>query len=349
MKTMQLLLLAAPIVPACNAGERAITGKCPAGEVCSSQTPEGLQFIGASFSDTMFLGGPSPTAIGGTQRVQLEYHRTLWDTDIPLDVPFDAAVDSGSGVGVETIQGSVVVLRGVASGSDYLRITDPVTGELFDRKTVGAAAIDSISLVAATGERIPPGVPIGFAAGQVEVAVALYGTVQDTGPLSERLVDEGMSLAAIGGTQHNWDSIEFDAAGPGVYPISVTAANRPTVQVDAAVYDHLDSLAAHATNPVTLVPNQPEFFCFDPMAAGHFVSGASFHFTVTGIENQPVAAVNCIALTTQRTEGQVSIVASAMGMTATATIPIGAARVSQRVRTVAVQELPSPMGDRAAL
>lgn len=350
MHAIRLLLLAAPMILACNGGERSVTGQCPAGEVCSPQTPNGLQFVGASFSDILFIAGPSPTAIGGTQHVQLEYDPVPGGGYIPLDLPFHADDDGGNGVKVETIQGSVVVVQGVASRSNYLRITDAATGELFDRKTLAAAAIDSISLVALSDDTIPPNVPIGFAAGQVEAAIALHGAVQESeGPVSERLVDESMTLAAAGGRQRKWDLIDFGDAGAGVYPMSVTAGNHPPAQVDVAVYDHLDSLTPQADNPATIVPNRAESICFDPMAAGHFVSGATFHFAVTGVGTMWFAGGNCVLLSTEHSDGQVSIVASAMDATATATIPIGAARVSERVRAVAVQDLPSPAGDRAAL
>lgn len=349
MNSIRRLLLAAPMIAACYGGERAETGECPAGEVCSPQTPGGLQFVGASFSDILLLAGPSPTAIGGTQRVQLEYDPVPGGGYTPLDLPFNADDDGGNGFTVETIEGSVVVVRGVASRTNYLRITDAATGELFDRKTLAAAAIDSINLVALTDDRIPPNVPVGFAVGPVEAAIALRGAVQESsGPISERLVDESMVLAAPGGHQRKWDLIDFGYAGAGVYPMLVTAGNRPSVQVDVAVYDHLDSLTAQADNPVTIVPNRTATICFDPMAAGHFVSGAPFHFAVTGGKAMWFANANCVGLLTAKSDGQVSIVASAMGTTATITIPIGSARVTERVRAIASQELPSPAGERAA-
>ncbi len=98
---------------------------------------------------TLILSGPSPTAIGGTQDIALQYDPTTGHF-VPLDLPYTADDDGGIGVAIDHTAGSVVSVRGVASRTNYLRIIDATTGELFDRKELTGAAIDSLSLVAGT-------------------------------------------------------------------------------------------------------------------------------------------------------------------------------------------------------
>src|SRR6187402_2643497 len=71
------LVSVSPMVAACTGGERANSGECPAGEVCSPETPRGLHFIGNAMSDQLLgsLFGPAATAVGGTQEVALEWDR----------------------------------------------------------------------------------------------------------------------------------------------------------------------------------------------------------------------------------------------------------------------------------
>ncbi|HET9988508.1 MAG TPA: hypothetical protein VFQ65_08305, partial [Kofleriaceae bacterium] len=168
------------LLPACFGGERATTGECPAGETCSDLTPRGLQFNGAAMTDDFDLSGPSPTAVGGTQDIKLEYDPTEGHY-VALDLPFSADDDGGLGVKVDHVAGNVVTVRGVAVRTNYLRITDAATGELFDRKELAGATIDSMKLVINTFEAPPADRDLAFLAGDVEVGVALLGPVQGSG------------------------------------------------------------------------------------------------------------------------------------------------------------------------
>src|SRR3569623_854047 len=136
MKRLLVLLL----VPACTGGERANSGQCPEGEVCSALTPRGLQFIGDDLVDTLTLVGPSATAIGGTQAIALQYDRGD-NLLIALDLPYEAKTSGNLGVTVQQTRGSVVTVQGAASGTNYLRIVDADDGTLFDRKLLGAGAV----------------------------------------------------------------------------------------------------------------------------------------------------------------------------------------------------------------
>lgn len=346
-----LFLASVLVVPACFGGERATTGECPAGETCSDLTPRGLQFIGASISGDSNLSGPSPTAIGGTQDIQLKYDPTA-DFYQPLDLGYTADDDGGNGVKVDHTAGSVVSVRGMGSRTNYLRISDASTGELFDRKELTGAAIESVSIVPNTTEIVPLGLDVAFAAGNVRLAVALSGAVQETsGPQQERLIDQSMQLVLAGSTQRAWDALEMSSATVGTYGLSVTAGNRPTANLDVVVVDHLDSLVADDSNETTLAPNESALICFDGIAGGRYVAGLTWHYLINNVD-QASSVGNCVSVSAL-TAGPITIVGSADGISATTTITVGAARTrpsehaahSPRPRRIT----PTTAGDRAAL
>jgi len=346
-----LFLASVLVVPACFGGERATTGECPAGETCSDLTPRGLQFIGASLSDDSNLSGPSPTAIGGTQDIQLKYDPTA-DFFQPLDLSYTADDDGGNGVKVDHTAGAVVSVRGMGSRTNYLRISDASTGELFDRKELAGAAIDSFSIVPNTSEQVPFGLDIAFAAGDVKLGVALLGAVQeDSGPQEERLVDQSMQLVLAGSTQRAWDALEMSSAASGTYGLSVTAGNRPAANVDVIVVDHLDSLVADDSNETSITPNATSIVCFDGLAGGRYVAGLTWHFLINNVDH-PSGLGNCIGVSAQ-TAGPITVVGSADGMSATTTITVGAARTLPSVKGPHAPRqtriTPTTAGDRAAL
>ena len=343
---MKSLVLASVLVlPACFGGERAETGQCPAGETCSALTPNGLQFVGATLADDVNISGPAATAIGGTQDITLEYDPTVTAIYQPLDLAYTADDDGGIGVRVDHQAGAVVSVRGMASRENYLRILDQSTGELFDRKELAAAAIDSFSVVPNTTEILPLGLEVAYAAGDVRVGVALYGAVQhDAGPEEDRLVDQSMVLSLAGGTQTGWDTLELTGAVAGTYPLAVTAGNRPTANVDVVVVDHLDSLVADSLNDTVLAPNTTTEVCFDGIAGGRYVAGLTWNFTINAVAQQP-ALGNCVSVTAGAT-GPISVTATADGVSATASIAVGNARTVQQRPARVVRPT---AGDRASM
>ncbi len=137
-------------------GERATTGECPAGEVCSDATPGGLTFVGNAFYDDAVLR-LGPVLVGGTFDVGL---RTADGQPLP---PFDYRVEDGSVLSVELGEGvfgptndegapfypveSHVTLTGTGSGETYLRIVDAATGELYDRLLIEAYRVEDVRVV----------------------------------------------------------------------------------------------------------------------------------------------------------------------------------------------------------
>ena len=186
-------------IPACTGGQRANTGLCPSDETCSEKTPNGLHFIGNAMTDDVVLGGPAPTAIGGTQDVALQYDRGDGIL-IALDLAYDTDDDGGAGVTVDHTSGSVVTVRGAGSHTNYLRILDATEGTLFDRKLLAGAELTSIALVPADYETVPDNTLLAWAPGSPTIAIALYDQAL------ERLVDTSMQVTLDGSTRLAWDS-----------------------------------------------------------------------------------------------------------------------------------------------
>jgi hypothetical protein len=320
------LLASLPLV-GCFGGERESTGECPAGEVCSPKTPNGLHFIGDALVDDVLLSGPVPTAVGGTQNVKLEYDRGNGSL-VALDIPFTADDDGGIGVTVDHITGAFVVVKGAGSRTNYLRILDADDGTLFDRKQLTGAAVTTIQLVTADFERVPVGKNLAWATGRQNIGVALFGDVQTgSGPESQRLVDTSMALTLAGSERVEWDIVRLPNATVGTSALQVTAGDKPAANVDIVVADHADSLAA-LTPPTTIPANGSQEVCFMAQAQGRYLAGLVWTYdvdgtTVTKGNGTNDITRNCIVATTTKTTGSVIVKATAGGQTAMATLSVG--------------------------
>ena len=343
------LIVSVLALPACFGGERASTGECPAGEVCSPATPNGLHFIGQALVDEVLVSGPVPTAIGGTQDVALQYDRGDGIL-IALDLPWLADDDGGNGVQIDHTSGSVVTVKGANSRTNYLRITD-LNGDLYDRKQLTGAAIDQIALVPADFETVPADSELAFYQGNVKVGVALYGAVQESGgPVEERLVDTSMQLSLGGGNRTAWDLISLDAS-PGTYPLSVAAGDKPAANLDVVVVTGADTLALQGPTP-TIPPSGSRSLCFTASNAGRYVAGLSWSFLVDGVStSHGIDSVdrNCITITTTKTTGTVSVQVAAGGQQMTMSVPVGTATRQVDTLPASHYHRPYTAGDRAAL
>lgn len=352
MKSVLLASLSLPLV-ACYAGERRATGECPAGETCSDTTPTGLDFIGNRLLDQVLLSGPLATAVGGTQAVALEYDRGD-GVDVALDMPYQADDDGGIGVKVDAISGSQVIVRGMGSRTNYLRILDS-DGFLMDRKQLTGAALESMELVSADYESVPATRQLAFNIGKREIGIALYGDVQhSSGPVSERLVDTSMELDLAGAARRAWDTLEIDHA-PGTYPLAVTAGDKPTNTLDLVVVDHADSVAVQPNQTMTITPNQSRSICFEALAGTRYIAGLSWTFNVDGVsETQGDGTLlrNCVSVSTTKTSGTVAVQATAGGQSAAITLNVALARELRDESAPGVRGLPKHIttaGDRASM
>jgi hypothetical protein len=337
---MKRLAFALMVIPACVGGERADTNQCPAGETCSPETPAGLQFIGTSLLGAFVVDGPLATAIGGTQEIQLDEEPAL-AVYTPFDLAYTVDDDGGLGVRFDHQSQNVVTVSGVASRANYMRIVDPTTNELFDRKMLDAAQIDSISLVPVTADTVPAGMHVAWASGRVDVGIALSGQVQEsTGPSEERLVDTSMVATLDGATQRGWDALELANAAPGSYPLSVTAGNLAPMTIGVDVVDAPDALAAVDPQPTV---SEGDDVCFAATNAGRFVAGLVWSFTINGVTTAGTG--NCV--NTDQHLGNITVSATAGGKTATIEMTIVQAAHVSRPRH-ARQHRPTA-GERAAM
>lgn len=341
MRPSIALLLFAPAVslPACFEGDVALFG-CPEDEVCSEDTPDGLFFFGAGLAGTVDLGNAA-TAVGGIQQISLE--RQIGDSFVPLTAGYVAS--GGAFVAVEQTDEHVVTVRGQASGGNKIEIRD-LDGALMDRKTFTAAELSTIDIVPDLPEASD--LPFAFLAGTVRAGIALRAAD------GVRLVDEAMTVEVAGGTQVAWDLVEVPAAQPGALQAVVTAAGTPAVTLDipivAQVDELTDTLLLLAEDQDTLVVDQGAFACFAAIAGGtHQV--ANLAWTVTGEGDAEIGvdlfgSKRCVSIQ-PTAAGEVTLTATAAGLTKVVTYPIVEAPAKPRRATRAAPSPASRAGDRA--
>ncbi len=326
---LSTLLAAVPLVAACTGGERAESGECPAGEVCSPETPRGLHFIGNTMSGQLLgsLSGPAVTAVGGTQEIALEWDRGDGNL-VAFTLPYRADDDGANGVAVASTSGSVVTVRGMGSRQNYLRIVEPQFDELYDRYALTGAAITQVDLIGTDHETLPPGNPdIVWATGEQEIAVALRGEVQGSnGPRLERLIDTSMQLAMAATDRRAWDTLRLPNATVGTYALNVTAGDRPTATLDVEIVAGADSMVMLGTASPSVPANQSTSICFAAMNGQRYVYGLTWTFVVDGstvVHDRNDLNRNCVSVSASGlTSGTIPVTASAGGRTASTSVAV---------------------------
>jgi hypothetical protein len=336
---------------ACTGGERNQNG-CPADEECSPLTPDGMHFAGVSFVDQPLFADPKTTAIGGTQTIDL--FKEIDGEIIPLDLPFAAMTDNGDALEVVTAGPNAVVLGGIGSGADLLRITEPDSDLLYDRFEMSAKALDRIDLVPGSLETIDPEAAIAFYEGDVSVGLALVAAD------GTRLADDSLSLTVSGPqpTRPGWDEFAFDSLGAGTITGELTAGGR-SGPFELEVVDAVDTVVPlNDTFPETIrVGNQGDV-CFRATAGAYGnVLGVPWSFSATG----PVSSVisltpNCFAVQVNA-PGEFSVTATTLGVSGTLVLTAvsGSAKVTApaprptRRATATQAPLRDSRGERARL
>ena len=316
-------LLASLPLAACTGGERNQTGECPADEVCSPLTPNGLHFVGQSLVGVPLLAQPKVTAVDGTQLIRLYFGGPNGQaTDNPLDLPFDAMADNGDALAIDSTGATTVGVSGVASGRDLLRITEAGTDLLFDRYELEAAALDTIELIPGTFEQRDPAHSIGFYLGEVTIGFALY-SASDV-----RLVDDSMTLDAPGMTmsRDEWDTFTFADLGVGTHSPTLTAAGR-SGPFDIVVVDAVTQvLPLSDTFMDTIRVGDQGDVCFHASGGGRdAIFGLPWDFTYAG-PITPVISLdaNCYRVQVNQ-PGEFSVTATTLGQMATLTLTAVAA------------------------
>ncbi len=354
---LSLSLLAVPLVACNTAGERADTGECPAGEVCSAATPRGLHFIGVTLADELIAGnGPAATAVGGTQEVALEYDRGD-GIRVAMNLAYDADDDGGLGVSVVGHSGSVVTVKGARSRSNYLRIVEPGTGELYDRYTLTGAALKQMRLIGTEFESLPSNRPdLVFATGDQEIGVALVGDVQETsGTTAERIVDTSMILDLPGSIRTSWDSVRIANAQVGTYPLVVTAGDKPAATLPIEVVAAADAIAVIGPQP-TVPANSSTTVCFQATHGTRYIYGLTWTFHANGmtrVNGKSDILRNCVGVSSQgMTSGSIPVTAAAGGQTFAVNVLVGQSTRSLTdlaPSTAAVTRSVPTEGDRASM
>lgn len=311
---------------------------CPAGEVCSDKTPEGLIFYSNLFS------GVRRMAIGGRME--------LWMQDAyNLDaLRFAYRATTNGLVEVASQDGNQVSLRAVAEGTDLLRILDRDDGTLFDRIEISAAPIASIELTSKSPRGFFPSRPpaLWANAGEVPFDVALLA--RDRGSLYDRdlsvhangaVINPEVLGATFGVSAASAGTLVLQIhAGAGVHPVSIPVVTsldlleRPIVSARVGVVATI---------------------CFNAVSASRNVERPPWTYASSGVTGEG-DAFGCFR-TTPTVVGPASVTASAGGLTATAMFTVEAATSTTATSTPAMSaaaELGAPApaapsaGERAA-
>ena len=292
----------------CNGGDRANGGECPDDEVCSPKTSEGLYFRSYGYANRLVDDGPEITAIGGSQTVDL-YSKAL----ISLPLSFAFGVDAGTNVAAAVKGPHLITLTGVKLGSNYVRITDPDDGTLFDRISVGAAPISRIMV---SGAKEPTTDPVVVFTAQSQLAVELFDKE------NRHLVDESAMISGGTITRGNqWDTASFvGQVAPGDQTITVTAGGRPAANLEVRVVAAVEQVAAIAP-PARLYVNESVSVCFRATTGNARVVGLPWTFTLNGVAKTDLLTRNCTSISLAQ-PGTATLVATAGGVSTTIAVPV---------------------------
>lgn len=339
-------------------GERAESGECPAGEVCSAATPYGLHFIGNAMSDEIFVSGPSATAIGGTQDIELEYEKAN-GLRYALDLPWAADDDGALGVRVLEQTGHTVTVGGQRSRKNYLRIVNPNSLELYDRYEIAGAAISDMRLIGTEGEEVPVGVDLVWAPGDQRIGIALFGEVQNgSDPDIERIVDSSMGLSLSGAERTAWDELRLPNATIGSHPLTIEAGDVGPRTLNVEIVGNADTISLLRPALPTLQPNISQTVCFQARKAGAYVYGLTWQFDVDGeVSTSGKSAVrrNCVTVDAGPIGTTVPVVAKAGGQQLSIDLQVAspaarlAGEASTSADTNAVMTRVPTEGDRARM
>lgn len=195
-------------------GERASTGECPAGEVCSDATPDGLTFYGPLPGDDMresrFL---RRLAMGGSSWLGFAGEGALRDAEVDSSAPwFVRVAEDTSEEGIGDVR---VRLEALAEGETLIRVVDS-NGALHDRITL---RVERIARVEATvpysaDERL-------FAGARDSIVFQLLGENGD------RLVDEGMTITSDTEFEPvSWDCVDLEVPDQDEVEFLLEAGHR---------------------------------------------------------------------------------------------------------------------------
>ena len=245
-------------------GDRASTGQCPPGEVCSPDTPSGLYFKGPDFGDEFIFPDHTVgiTAVGGMQKIEIEDAGWGHLSDFDADCTYSA-------FSVEAIDPPFVRVHADAIGSSYLRILDPDNGELYDRLNIHSLPVQQVEVLSAA--------PSFLVQNWQNQATRLYYSGKPTFWLvrlknvDKRLVDESL-VFSVGDANHtavinstHWDRVEILPASDATrLEVTVTTGSGATGIGEVDLTFEIDRIEDDVEQPVpnTLDASQVLFVSF---------------------------------------------------------------------------------------
>jgi hypothetical protein len=226
-------------------GERGQNG-CPVDETCAPLEGGVVGFVGTALSDFPLshddLAAPQFTAVGGTQVIRVLHGPFV--SSPPFELPFTAAT-RGDALAIERQSGPDIGIAGVTTGSAYLRILEPETGDLYDRILLMVAPVARARLAQpAIFFRGPRPTPDGYdwmiwAGRDVQLVVALET------PDGHRVVDDSMSVNGVRGEP--WDLVTVNAS-PGTVTVTVDAGGE-TMAATGLAADVANDLVMDSATP----------------------------------------------------------------------------------------------------
>lgn len=295
---------------------------CPAGEVCSDKTPEGLIFYSNLFS--------------GVRRMATGGRMELWIQDAyNLDaLRFAYRATTGGLVEVASQDDNRVSLRAVAEGTDMLRIVDRDDGKLFDRIEISAAPIASVEVTSKSPRGFFPSRPPALWANAGEVLFDVDLLARDRGSLYDRDLEVTASGAVINPAVPG-ATFGVSAAGAGtlVLRIHAGAGEHPVSIPVVTSLDLLESplVSARAGTEVKI--------CFNAVRASRNVERPPWTYTASGVTGEG-DAFGCFR-TTPAAAGPASVTASAGGLSTTATFTVQPATTTAATATSAAALAPA--------
>lgn len=299
---------------------------CHQGETCSHDTPNGLVFEGTDITGQLG-GAPGPLAIGGTQRVTMLDPSDSLTRPVPFARPYTTdtsmPADERWDVGTEVVDeaGSVVTVRGISEGYNYLRVLAP-DGDLYDRTILAAKPIHhrQVRMPYAYGGA-DENEAIVWTVGPHEMSVGLWSAPDSQlGNTSDLLVDESLTLTMPGATQTRWDTISVPAAPPGHRDLVVAGGSGAAV-LDVETVAAPDSIGDAPGNYYPLSIYGSDLLCFVARHGGRYVAGAEWSFTMDDGEVLTSETIDTrhsgCAYFAARKQGTVQIHATASGFTQT--------------------------------
>ncbi|MBX2800626.1 MAG: hypothetical protein KTR31_23300 [Myxococcales bacterium] len=199
------------------AGDRAASGDCPEGEVCSEEAVQGLIFVGQAFFEDQEALALGPIALGS------QFNLGFYDIgggQLP-----EFAVDGGTNLHAEVEEGPMpdthgsigksvdtwATLSGLQSGTSTVRVVD-AGGLLLDRLDIEVVEIERVEMEIIA--RTPRDVLISDC--DELIAVRIYGT--DESGSEVRLFGQDLGLKADGRSLDRevgmWDCFEWAADAP---------------------------------------------------------------------------------------------------------------------------------------